>query len=256
MSEKETPKKGGLPVLGQATGAGDSADDDFFAEQPISSPEFLKAVLEDAREEVAKRIVQDDRLVKSRDISGATAIQLAVYHGLDEMLGVLLRSEVALDVFEAAAVGETERVRELVAADPSRLEETSDDGFPALTLACHFGREETAIALLELGAPPSRPAENPTRVTPLHAALAHRGDGALVGRIVDRLLAAGADAEAEQAGGFRPIHQAAGRGDVALVRRLLDHGVEPLPEADLGQTPKRLAEERGHTEVVVFYDAR
>ena len=128
------PKRGGLPVVGQE--AADEAADRAFLEAPreISSPEFLKAVLEDDREEVAKMIVEDDRLVKSRDASGASAIQLAVYHGLDDMLGVLARSEVPLDVFEAAAVGDADRVRELVAADPSLLGETSGDGFPALTL--------------------------------------------------------------------------------------------------------------------------
>ncbi|MEM8931652.1 MAG: ankyrin repeat domain-containing protein [Acidobacteriota bacterium] len=252
--ESSAPKRGGLPVVDQASPP--DADRAFLeAPREISTPEFLDALFADNREEVAKLIVQDDRLVKSRDGSGSTAILLAVYHGLDEMLGVLLRSEVELDLFEAAAVGDAGRVGALIAEDPQGLVAASGDGFPALTLACHFGHEEAAGVLLDAGASVTRPAENPSRVQPIHASLAHRGDGALVGRLVARLLAAGADVEAEQAGGFRPLHQAAGRGDVALVRQLLDAGAESAPEADLGQTPHSLATEREHADVVAFFDS-
>lgn len=263
---------GGLKVIGGSGPAPGDEDRPFLerqsleAERPISTPEFLRAVLEDEREEVAKMIVEDDRLVKSRDASGATAVLLAVYHGLDEMAGILLRSDVPLDVFEAAATGGTERVRELAGEDPSRLDPSSDDGrsgdgFTALHLACYFGHDEAVEAILDLAPSAHLPsllraeAHNPSRVLPLHSACACRDAEAALA-IVRRLLAvvseAGVAAElvaAEQAGGFRPLHQAASAGRDALVDLLLEHGADPAAEADLGQTAASLAEEKGHGEL-------
>lgn len=245
--------KSSLHVLGStSSGDGSSAEEEFLrAERQISSQEFLTAVLEDRREDVAKMIVHDERLVRSRDAAGATAILLACYHGLDDMLGLLLRSGVGLDVFEAAAVGDAERVRELVAADPSLLDETSGDGFPPLQLACFFGRVDTALAILELARDDElveRPAENPTRVRPLHSASACR-DAEASARLVRRLLEAGADVEAEQAGGYRPLHAAAAAGRGELVDLLLERGADTAAESDAGQTPADLAEDRGHADL-------
>ena len=238
--------KKGLPVLGNNT----PSDDDFLTQpQAISTPDFLRALLEDKREEVAKMIVQDDRLVRSRDPSGATAVQLAVYHGLDEMLGILLRSEVPLDAFEAAAVGDEPRVRELLDDDPELLGSFSEDGFSLLGLAAFFGRVEVLNLLLERGADPNLAARNPSRVQPLHSATAHRDAAASLG-MAEKLLAAGAELEAEQAGGFRPLHQAAAAGNLELLELYLAAGADPEAESDMGQTALDLARERGHDSVI------
>lgn len=256
-NEGPKPPSKGLHVLGQSAPEDESADDDFLrAERQISSQEFLEAVLEDRREDVAKMIVHDDRLVTSRDAAGATAILLACYHGLDDMLGLLTRSEVELDAFEAAAVGDTERVSDLLTGDPSRLVETSGDGFPALQLACFFGRVDTALAILDLAEELGedvdelieRPAQNPTRVRPLHSSTACRDAEASLA-LVRRLLEAGADVEAEQAGGFRPLHQAAAAGRRELVDLFLAHGADVTAESDAGKTPADFADERGHDEL-------
>ena len=242
--------KKGLPILGNPATEEGSADQEFL-EQPreISTPEFLQAIQEDRREDVAKMIVHDDRLVKSRDPSGATAVQLAVYHGLDEILGILLRAEVPLDAFEAAAVGDTDRVREWIEEDLELLSSWSEDGFPLLGLAAFFGRLDTFDLLLDQGADPNIRAKNPARVCPLHSAAAHRDRDASL-RMARKLIAAGADIEAEQAGGFHPLHQAAAGDHLELVDLLLEAGADPQCENDTGKTPLDLAKERGHDRIV------
>lgn len=243
--------KKGLPVLGGA----DEGDQEFLnAPREISTPEFLQAVLEDKREDVAKMIVQDDRLVKSRDPSGATAIQLAVYHGLDDMLGVLLRSEVELDAFEAAAVGDVARVRELVDGQPSLLGAHSEDGFPLLGLAAFFGRMDVLELLLDAGADVDLAATNGAGVAPIHSASAHR-DATTATAMAQRLVGAGADLSAEQAGGFRPLHSAAANGHLDMVKLYLEAGADPSAESDLGKTALDIARERGQDAVVAVLEA-
>jgi ankyrin repeat protein len=233
-----------------------STDEEFLqAERQISSQEFLAAVLEDRREDVAKMIVHDERLVHSRDGSGATAVLLATYHGLDDMLGVLLRAGTRLDLFEAAAVGDSERVREALADTPSLVAETSGDGFPPLQLACFFGRAETAQAILDVLSSRAdgseilnRPARNPTLVRAVHSAAACRDAEASL-TMMRELLDAGADFEAEQAGGFRPLHAAASSGRGELVELLLARGADAGAETDLGRTAADFAAEKGHSEL-------
>lgn len=248
--------KKGLTVLGGSNDESQNQDREFLtAEREISTPEFLQAVLENKREDVAKMIVQDDRLVRSRDASGATAVQLAVYHGLDDMLGILLRSEVELDPFEAAAVGDAERVKALIEADPSLLTGHSEDGFPLLGLAAFFGRMDVLELLLEAGADVHLAATNGALVAPIHSATAHRDPDASIA-MARRLLEAGADLDAEQAGGFRPLHSAAANGHLELVQLYLQSGADAEAESDLGKTALDLARERGRDDVVAYLESR
>jgi ankyrin repeat protein len=73
--------------------------------------------------------------------------------------------------------------------------------------------------LLDAGADPSAVAENPMRVQPLHSAASARNlDGARL------LLAAGADPNAGQQGGFLPLDAAVQNGDEAMQELLRAHG--------------------------------
>ena len=66
---------------------------------------------------------------------------------------------------------------------------------------------------------------------------------------LDALLRAGASVEALQAGGYEPLHRAAATGRVAVVERLLAAGADRDAEADDGRTAADLARERGHDAV-------
>lgn len=242
-----------LPIL-DAGPSPSPEEEEFLTEvQEISTPEFLQALIEDKQEDVAKMIVQDDRLVHSRAASGASAVQLAVYHGLDEMLGILLRAETVLDLSEAAAAGVLEQVHAILEAKPGAVSEPGGDGFPPLVLAATYGRIDVAEALLEAGADPSQPARNPTSTTPLHGAAGCR-DARAAAQLVALLLDVGAETDAVQAGGFTPLHRAASAGHAEVVKALLDAGADPTLESDLGITARELAEERGHVLVMALFD--
>ena len=76
----------------------------------------------------------------------------ALYAGDRDRVDELLAADPTLDVFEAAAFGRAERLRELLDEDPSRANAFADDGFHPLGLACFFGHLEAARLLLDRGA--------------------------------------------------------------------------------------------------------
>jgi ankyrin repeat protein len=144
----------------------------------------------------------------------------ALYEGRREDAESLRRPD--LDLFEAAALGDVARLRELLAAgaDPN---EFAPDGFTPLTLASFFKQPEAARLLLDHGADVHQRARHEQiKVLPIHSAAA---DGGSV-EIVRMLLDAGADVNAEQPGGFRAIDAARQDGNAELEHLLLERGAE------------------------------
>ena len=169
----------------------------------------------------------------------------AVYRGERATVERLLSADLELDVFEAAAVGRGDRVRELLERDPTLAGAFSTDGFTALHLAAFFSHDvDSARLLVEAGADVSAPARNPMAVTPLGSAAA-RGAHAVAALLLD----AGADVADAQHGGYTPLHSAGANGDAELVELLLARGADPARSADDGRTPAAMARERDHPEV-------
>src|ERR671927_17008 len=95
----------------------------------------------------------------------------AIYRGdAEEAERLAARRE--LDVFEAAALGRTERLRELLAADPAAANAWADDGFQPLGLASFFGHADAVRLLLAHGAEVNSASRNQMKVMPLHSAAA------------------------------------------------------------------------------------
>jgi len=172
-----------------------------------------------------------------------------LYEGREADAEKLLAEDPELDVFEAAAVGRTNRVRELVDADASLAGAWSPDGFQALHLAAFFGHADTTAVLLARGADPSVVSRHSLiRVTPLHSAVAREGGEDVA--TVEALLAAGAPVNAAVEGGHTPLHSAAANGNEPIIRALLEHGADPNASAEDGGTPLDLAREHGHADLL------
>jgi ankyrin repeat protein len=128
-----------------------------------------------------------------------------------------------LDVFEAAALGQTERLRELLDNDPARANVFAEDGFQPLGLASFFGHVEAARLLVERGAEVNSASRNQMKVMPLHSAAAAQ-DPEVRYEISKVLLEAGADPNARQQDEFTPLMAADQRGDARLRQLLVEHG--------------------------------
>jgi ankyrin repeat protein len=173
-----------------------------------------------------------------------SAILAALYARKPEEVDALLARQPDLSIFEAAALGRDDRVRELLASDPTLAKAWAADGHTALGLASFFGHATTAVLLLHQGAEIGAAARNPMNVQPLHAAVAARSVP-----VAMLLLDAGADPNARQQAGYTPLMGAASAGHAPLVTLLLDAGADPALRSDDGSTAADVARSHGHAEL-------
>jgi ankyrin repeat protein len=150
----------------------------------------------------------------------------ALYRGETDRVAELLAADPALDVFEAAAFGRTDRLRELLDEEPQRANAFADDGFHPLGLACFFGHTEAARLLLERGADVNALSRNEhVQTAAIHAAAAGEGKGESTRyELVKLALEYSADPNLPQGGGFRAIDAARQNGDARVEQLLVEHG--------------------------------
>ena len=193
----------------------------------------------------------DAGVAGSRNEQGVSALLMTLYHRRKDMTDVLLEAGAPVDVFEAAALGRTDRVRELITQDPSLSEARSADGFTALHLSAFFGHPETSRLLVELGVDVAAVSLNDMNLQPLHSAAASGS-----AQTVTLLLEAGAAANARQQGGFTALHAAAMSGYMQMARELLDHGADPELSTGDGKDAVAMALSKGHEEMVTLLNER
>ncbi|HKW17498.1 MAG TPA: ankyrin repeat domain-containing protein [Terriglobales bacterium] len=206
--------------------------------------DMIAAVQSGGTDEVRKLLRDDPSLASAKDANGVSALMQAYYYRRGDIAELLCAAK-TLDIFEATAAGEDDRVSAILQNDPQAAKRWSADGFTALHLAAFFNRPEIARDLIRHGADVSAVALNPMKVTALHsAAAAHSRE------IVRLLLEQGAPADARQHGGWTALHEAAQIGDLEIVQDLLQHQADPLARSDDGKTPADMAEAKGQKEVL------
>jgi ankyrin repeat protein len=206
--------------------------------------ELIDAVTANDAARVAELIASDPALGSSRDRDGVSALMLSRYRLDRATTEALLAADPELDVFEAAALGYIDRLRERLDEDAAQATAFSPDGFTALHLAAYFGKAEAARALLGAGARVDVYSTNELWVQPLHSAASGRHQ-----EVCRLLIAAGADVNARQRHGYTPLHAAAQHGDSELIELFLSAGADPTAVKDGGQTPADTAEAAGHVDV-------
>jgi ankyrin repeat protein len=188
-----------------------------------------------------REMLQDDpERAEERDENGVSALMLSHYYGVDAGEAIRAARSTPLDVFEAATVGDVDRLRSLLDENPELGRARSSDDGTALHFAAFFNQPEAAKLLIDRGADIESVASTFGNVRPLHSAVA----GSNTKTVLD-LLDAGADPDARQGGGFTPLHGAAQNGDREAVEALLAKGADPAAETDEGKTAADFAREQG-----------
>ena len=171
---------------------------------------------------VRAAVKDDPSLAAARDDDGRSAVRAALYIHNQKLADVLLEAKPELDVFDAASVGDVDRLGELLDGDADLIGAYSEDGYTPLHFAAFFDQGKAVRVLLDRGADVGAVARNDMQVQPLHSAVAADSR-----EVAAALLIAGADPNAKQQGGFTPLmaaEQNEKEGD--MVRLLMDHGAE------------------------------
>lgn len=213
--------------------------------------QFYQAIKSGDLARVKSLLDQDPAWVTTRDEQGVSPILTAVYNNQPEVLGELISRIPNLDIWEASATGHLLRVKELLDQDPALLNAFSPDGFTPLGLAAFFGRKAILEELIRRGADVNIPSNNAMKVQAIHSAVAQQNQ-ALALPITEMLLKRGARVNATQSGGWTPLHEAAFRGEMELVRLLLAYRADITVKSDNGKTAIDMALRQGHTEVITL----
>ena len=215
------------------------------------SDEFIDAATQGDVEKVNAMLREDPSLAKAKDQNGVSVILKAIYYGQQDVAAVLLASGVSLDIFEAAAAGQTAQLWKLIEQDASLVNSYSPDGFTPLGLATFFGHAGTVDALLAAGTEVNAAYRETMKLTPLGSAMA-------IGRndLARTLIAHGADVNVKAVNDLRPLHTAAARGNLESATLLLEHGADISATTTDGKTALAYAEEHDHPEMVEFLKSR
>ena len=211
---------------------------------------YFQAIMDGNPAGVVELLDADPSLLNKRMPSGVPAMLFAMYYGQPLIVRTLLERGAAVDVFSAAAIGITGRLRSLLSEQPDLANAVAPDGFSPLGLASFFGQKEAVELLLEKGAAVNAAALNSQRVMPLHSAAAGQHY-----EIAKLLVEHGALVNAEQEGGFNPLHAACQNGQVEMVKLLLEHGADVNALSGEGRSALHFAQEGGHTAVIELLEA-
>lgn len=208
-----------------------------------SVPEVCELIRSGKNDEFERALNESPDLAEQKTDQGISLLSYAAYCRNPVATESIRTRKRQIDVFEAAAIGDSAEVRDFVKHHPDQINTFSSDGFTLLGLSCFFGHEEMARYLVERGADANRASNNSFKVTPLHSACAVSNYA-----IVELLLQHGAQVNLSQQSGVTPLHTAAHLGQSRLAELLIKSGANINATLDDGRTPFALAEEKGFTE--------
>lgn len=198
--------------------------------------EIFEAIRNGDSERVATLLAADPANARARDDAGVSTIMQAVYHRRQAIVDLLRQQTGELDIFEASALGDADRLRSLLRNSPDLVCTYSADGFTPLHLASFFSQQGAAEELLKNGADPNAIATNGSKLAVINSAAASGN-----AEMVKVILREGGNPDVQQEGGFTALHSAAHQNNSGMVAVLLDAGADASIRTNDGKTAADLA---------------
>jgi ankyrin repeat protein len=212
---------------------------------------LFEAIKDGNATEVSRIARENPSSLHARDANGASPLLIAIYHQKHDIATALADAVESIDIFEAAALGRVERIKQLLRENPSLASAYAPDGFPPVGLAAFFGHLDAVKVLIAAGADIHAAAKNGLKVQAIHAAVASKNLD-----IVRTVLEAGADPNAAQQQGFRPMHESGSSGNRELAELLMKYGGDPTLKNDEGKSTISLARDKGHADFADWLEKR
>ena len=215
-------------------------------------------------EEAAKALIKNGADLNAKDNEGFTPSHIANTWSAWGVVDVLADAGAELDIYAAARCGKTERVAELLKANPKLLNKPDERGQSPVSWAVVGGHASVVKLLLDKHADTqSEFAENKGNWTLLDVAVMHNKRDVLAllldqrpkakSQQLDRLICAaakagyadivelvlenGANINAKDADGNTPLHLSAVHGRKGVVDMLLSKGADVHVKNNTGQSP-------------------
>jgi uncharacterized protein len=186
-------------------------------------------------------------LASAKNDSGVSAVLMSVYSGRKEIRDLLLARGASLALSDAAAVGDLDRVKQIVESDPGSPRAFSPDGFPVVALAAVFGHLDVVRYLAQNSADVNAAATNGSGYNALTGAVASGHT-----EIVRWLLENGANPNYRYGAGYSPLLTAAANGHLEIVKLLVNHAADVRATTNDCKSAVTLATERNHPTVADF----
>jgi ankyrin repeat protein len=192
---------------------------------PLDSEKFRQAVIAGDLPAVISMLDRDPALRYARDADGVSVYTFACLKNQPKIAEEIAGRGLVLDIFEAAAAGDSKRANDIAKDDPGLAHHRLPDGRTPLHLAAEAGKPALVIFFAMKGADLSAGPESP-----LLAAVDH-ADHALASEISMFLLMNASDPNARRRDGKTALQLASARGYDDLVQMLIHRG------ADASQAP-------------------
>jgi len=221
-------------------GAAAASEQDRTDHSRVPFPSGHEQVEQDRALHIRARSREHPALARARDPKGVSVLLLALYHRRPELAEVLSNP----------------RTSGISSRTPPSNERTGSRGISSATRTRHARTRPTVSRRFtsprSSGGTGRRPrsSRDGGDLRPLHSAAA-AGSSPLVAR----LLAAGADPDARQQGGYTALHSAALHGREDLVGALLASGADPKIDNGEGRTAAGHARANGHDAVLPRLEA-
>ena len=206
-----------------------------------AAPLHLAAVND--RRALARLLIAKGADVNARDADRLTPLHWAATAESRATVRYLLAQGAEDDIWSAAILGHTRRVRQLLQRSPSLANASDGLGLTALHRAAEAGHQAIVEVLLAAGAGIN--AMSYASATPLTCAAA-AGHYALV----EYLVAKGANPRGT--GDWTPLHAAASHGRTDTIQLLLRHGAAVNAAPSAGITPLHVAAKSGHAQATAL----
>lgn len=204
--------------------------------------EFFDAIKKGNSTRVGELLKQQPSLIKATYKNGITMVMLAVYAHHPEIAESFIATGIEPNIFESAATGRVDRVRELIKKNPGLVHAWSPDGWTALHL--NFNHPDVAKVLIDAGADLNLNSKNKLNATPLQGAAANNWL-----ELARLYLSRGANVNCRSEEGTSPLAEAAGNGFVDFAKLLLEYHADVNQKDDNGKTPLTISIEYKKDEV-------